>query len=291
MQINAIYTRSMVQTLTEKAIRDLRSGGAREVRNVIELFKGISVLPGSRDFWNHIGNILRTPNQQYSALLSRIANDADSNCLKTLIANLGFYPDSTAAQDRARASPYWLEPLCDTMDAESLCQRVCTLHQQGTRVFLLRIEQEAELDTVLKVAGAYRQCIFLLIYQAVSCDAGHLENMIALGNVVPFIAYQQLASLSDRLQPSGIPFGFYRKYADIDNLYAEQKVLQSCIRSGCFLGIYEGEQQNVASTQARELFYYAKLQTARRRGAQEILLSDLWRDREAIQRLRVAASH
>ena len=36
MQINAIYTRSVIQTMAGKAIRDLRSGGERELRNVVE---------------------------------------------------------------------------------------------------------------------------------------------------------------------------------------------------------------------------------------------------------------
>lgn len=98
MQINTIYTRSVIQTMAGKAIRDLRGGGERELRNVVELCKGCSASPDYQKFWSMLENILRRPGQRYGALLSRAANDVDINCLKTLIANLGLHAYTTGGQ-------------------------------------------------------------------------------------------------------------------------------------------------------------------------------------------------
>lgn len=61
MQINTIYTRSVIQTLAGKAIRDLRSGGEREQRNIMELCKGPSAPPGCQKFLSKLEQILRRP--------------------------------------------------------------------------------------------------------------------------------------------------------------------------------------------------------------------------------------
>lgn len=287
MQINAIYTRSVLQTMAGKAIRDLRSGGERELRNVIELCKGRSAFPCYQQFWNMLESILRRPNQQYGALLSRAANDVDLNCLKTLIANLGLHAYAGGSEtlrdnwESGAASPYWMEPLNETMEPDILHQTISSLQRQGTSSFLFRVKQETELRTVLNIAGKHRQCMFFLICRMICCCQDYLEDMIALGNVIPLIGYGDLPAISIPLKQAGILFGFHRGYSEIQSLKAEERLLQQLIEKGCFLGVYEGSEQY--SSANPDLFYYAKLQEIRSRGTKEIFLADLWRDRETVQ--------
>lgn len=289
MQINTIYTRSVIQTMAGKAIRDLRSGGERELRNVVELCRGHSASPDYQKFWSMLENILRRPDQQYGALLSRVANDVDINCLKTLIANFGLHAYASGSQilrdnwESGTSSAYWLEPLDGTMEPDILHQTISSLQGQGTSSFLFRAGQENELQTVLNIAGKHRQCVFLLICKTVSCCRESLEEMTILGNVIPLIEVGNLPALAGPLKHTGILFGFHRNYSEIESSEAEEELLRQSIAAGCFLGIYEGNDDS--SCEVQDLFYYDKLQEFRRKGAQEILLLDLWRDREVVQKL------
>lgn len=289
MQINTIYTRSVIQTMAGKAIRDLRSGGERELRNVVDLCKGRCAPPGYQKFWSMLENILRRPDQQYGALLSRAANDVDINCLKTLIANLGLHACTNGSQMlrdswKSGVSPsYWMEPLDGTVEPDALNQTISRLQRQGTSSFLFRVGQETELGPVLSIAGKHRQCMFFMICRTVSCCGEYLEEVAALGNVIPLIEPGDLPALAGPLKQSGILFGFHRSYCEIKSLEAEEELLRQCIEAGCFLGVYEGTRQGPCENQ--DLFYYAELQEIRRKGAKEIFLLDLWRDREVVQKL------
>lgn len=289
MQINTVYTRSLIQTMAGKAIRDLRSGGERELRNVMELCKGHSGPPGYQKFWSLLETILRRPDQQYGALLSRAANDVDINCLKTLIANLGLHAcahGSQALRDswNSGVSPaYWMEPLDGNMEPDILHQTISRLQKQGTSSFLFRAEQKTDLENILNVAAKHHQCVFFLIVRTASCCRTYLEDMAALGNVIPLVSFRDLPSIAGAFKQTGILFGFHRRYCEIESPQAEEDLLRQCIETGCFLGVYEGTQE--AACKHQELVYYTELHEIRRRGTQEILLADLWRDREAVQEL------
>ena len=289
MQNNAIYMRSLIQTMAGKAIRDLRSGGERELRNVMELCKGRSPRPGYRKFWNMLEESLRVPGQRYGALLARAANDVDIHCLKTLVANLGIpaYTDGGEPQRNSQnietASAYWMEPLDGTMEPETLHRSVAAFQQQGTSTFFVRVGQERELKALLNLAGRYRQCVFVPICRGTACCPADLEEMAALGNVVPLLGYPDLPSLAGQLKDAGILFGFHRRYTEIEGLEAEERMLHQCTAAGCFLGVYEGSRQTANDKQDR--LYYTKLQELRRNGTKEIILCDLWRDREQVQML------
>ena len=289
MQINTIYTRSVIQTMAGKAIRDLRSGGERELRNVVELCKGCSAPPGYQKFWSLLENILRRPDQQYGALLSRAANDVDINCLKTLIANLGLhlYPNSSqplpGTWESGTSSAYWMEPLDEAMGTTMLHQQISRLQKQGTSSFLFRAGQKPELETILNIAARHRQCVFFLICGAESCCRAYLEEITALGNVIPLMEYEALTPTAASLKQARALFGVHRRYCEIESLQAEENLLRQCIELGCFLGIYEGSVQ--CRFQNQELACYSMLQEMRRNGVQAIFLADLWRDREAVQKL------
>ena len=289
MQIDAIYRRSMIQTIAGKAISDLRSGGERELRNVIELCRGRSMLPEYRRLWTILEDILRLPGQQYGALLSRAANDVDINCLKTLIANLGLHAYATGSETlrnnwgAGAASVYWLEILDETAKSDSLRQTVSSLQQQGTSSFLCRVERETELREILRLAGQNRQCVFILLCRGLSWQRADWEDMTALGNVIPLLAYADVPSLAGEFKQAGILFGYYRSYQEIESLEKKEQLLQQCMEAGCFLGVYEGSRQDTGENQ--DLFYYAILKKIRQRGAKDILLADLWRDRDSVQKL------
>ena len=289
MQINAIYTRSVIQTMAGKAIRDLRSGGERELRNVAKLCREPSAPPGYQQFWSLLEDLLHRPGQQYGALLSRAANDVDISCLKTLIANLGLHACTSGSQTlrdnwQSGASPaYWMEPVDGSLDPHALHQAVLALQQRGTSTFLLRAGRQAELDAILDLAAKHHQCVFFLVLRRISCCREQLENMTALGNVIPLIQCGDLPALSGPLKQAGLLFGFHRSYGEIHSLGEEDRLLRQCIARGCFLGVYEGTGPDCREN--RELFYYAKLQELRQQGGREILLADLWRDRDVVQRL------
>lgn len=289
MQMNAIYRRSMIQTIAGKAIRDLRSGGERELRNVLELCRGRASPLGYRKFWDMVEDTLHLPGQQYGALLSRAARDVDMGCLKTLIANLGLHAYAGGGEKLRSlwasgvSTAYWMEPLHETQETDRLHTTISSLQEQGTSSFLLRIERDEQLSAALELAAKHRQCTFFLLCCAVSCCQASLEVMVTLGNVIPLIHCQDLPNLAGVLKQAGALFGFHRKYDDIKSLESEGELLGQWIQAGCFLGVYEGCSPDPRDDDG--LYYYAKLQDIRRTAAREILLGDLWRDREVVQKL------
>lgn len=139
-----------------------------------------------------------------------------------------------------------------------------------------RTERSAGND--FKHCAKHRQCVFFLICRAGICCQAHLEDMTALGNVIPLSGYEDLPAMAASLKQAGILFGLHRRYCEIESLQAEETLLHQCIEMGCFLGVYEGTRHDACSRQ--DLVYYAKLQEIRCSGTQEIFLADLWRDRK-----------
>ena len=141
----------------------------------------------------------------------------------------------------------------------------------------------SELETILNIAGKHRQCVFFLLGRVASFCEEYLEDMTALGNVVLLIQSKDLLDIAHSLKQAGMLFGFHRDYREIHSLESEERFLRQCIEAGCILGVYEGDRHGLRENQ--ESLCYAKLREIRRSGAQEILLADLWRDREMIQNL------
>lgn len=289
MQMNAICQRSMLQTVAGKAIRDLRNGSERGLRNMVELCRGRASPPGYQKFWDMLEEAFRLPGQQYSALLSRAVLDVDLGCLKTLIANLGFHAYGEGSETlrsgwaSGTSSAYWMEPLNGDEKSEVLHERIMALQRQGTSSFLLGVEREEQLAAALRIAARHRQCVFFFRCQTVSCCQAYLEKMAVQGNVIPLIRSQELPALAGSLKQAKILFGIHRRYDEIETLETEGRLLHQWINAGCFLGVYEG-----CSPDPRDdcgLSFYAKLQELRHTGAVEILLLDFWRDREVVQKL------
>lgn len=289
MNQNTIYTQTMIQTMAGKVIRDLRRGGDRELRNMMDLCGNRSSYPYYQQFCRMVEDALRAPHSQYGRLITRAARDVSETCLKTFLSNFGYHAvfcggEILREQKEQNASQgIWLRPFPWEGGSAGVQRAVFEWEKEGTSVFwAAQVETPERWNVLLAAAEKNRRCIFAVAHPPDTCADEQLLDAVDLGNICFFLGEEQLGAFSQRLRNVGALFGFHRSYAQVESLEAEDLFLQNSIQQGCLMGVYEGDWSQ--SLQKKERLYQ-KLIQVRSGGTREIFLCDLWRDRDAVQEL------
>lgn len=273
-----------------KVIQDLRRGGDRELRNMMDLCRNRSSYPYYQQFCRMVEKALRAPHSQYGHLITRAARDVSETCLKTFLINFGYHAvfcggEILREQKQQNTSQgIWLRPFPWEGGSAGAQRAVGECEKEGTYIFwAAQVETPEQLDVLLTAAEKNSKCIFAVAHPPDTCTDEQLLDAVDLGNICFFLDEEQLGTFSQRLQKVGAFFGFHRSYAQVKSLAAEDLFLKHSIQQGCLMGIYEGDSSQ--SPRQEEDWLHRKLIQVRTVGLREIFLCDLWRDRDAVQEL------
>lgn len=290
MQSRSVYAQSMIQFLAGKAIRDLRKGGKRELRNLTEFCRSISSYPYYQQFWRMLEQVIKMPNSRYGRLLCRAAETVDENCLKTMVVNLGYQAFSRGGQRlrelraAGKAPPRWIQILSERevqQDALSALQR---WGEQGVSVFWIDgLRDAAQLNRPLALADNHRRAVYVVANPPLDCSADQFARAVRSGNICFLPGTDRFAAQAEQLSGGSALFGVCRTYDEIAGFEQERLYLQGCAEQGALLAIYR-PNPNLPPDPRSEAIYHSIVQ-CRLTGSVELLVGDLNRDGEVVQQL------
>lgn len=290
MQTNSVYTQSVIQTLAGKAIRDLRNGGKRELRNMAELFRSISTYPYYQQFWRMLEQIIKTPNSRYGRLLSRAAETVDENCIKTMLVNLGYLAFSRGGKrlrdlnTEGQTPPQWLQILTKQDIEQNAFSTLQHWSEQGVSVFWIDDIQDTEsFDRLLALAGSNRRYVYIAANSPIDFSANQFAYAVQLGNICFLPGTALFAAQADLLAKGNALFGVCRTYDEIISFEEERRYLQTCVEQGALLAIYR-QNPRLPPDPRSEAIYHSIVQ-CRLTGSIELLVGDLIQDGKVVQQL------
>lgn len=269
MEQKSILTLSTVQAVAGKVIRDLKNGGKRETRNVIELCKSLTKRPRQQDFWDMVKEFINLSGGRYDALLHRTAATVREDSLKTLAVNLGCTAFSSTSSKKMAGS--WL---CNIPYSLSMGSDVDRWNESGVFVFLIELNNDVSPDVICSLASRHTRSIFILLVREKYHNHSVLEKAAAFDNIC-FLLEPCALSEAEPLRRARSLYGVLRNYSQVENPLSEKQSLENWIAQGCVLAAYETE---APCREADTDLMYRKLVEARSRGAVEIFLCDLQRD-------------
>lgn len=281
MENPSLLMRSTLQTIAGKAIRDLKYGGKRETRNVIELCKGFACRPSRQDFWNTIKSYTTASDSQYDPLLHRAAASVREESLQTLAVNL-CCGALTIGANVLRENPdnqkiCWIQKIDITAEPD-----IAGWNKQGVYVFRLDAETHGDAEILTSLVGRNTRSIFVLEIWEKEPDAGWIRYAAQFDNICFLLSPDALTSAGDLLTECGSFFGVLRNYTDVKSLRNEKDQIMQWIQAGCLLGIYNTPEDGDA-TYAEP--WYQSLVSVRKKGSVELLLCDLQRDTALVQQM------
>lgn len=288
MTKRSLLALSAMQTMAGKAIRDIRQGGRRETRNVLELCRSCANRPQQQEFWNMIKLFLTSPKKKYQELLHRTAASVQENILKTLAINLGctsfsYGGDILRAEYQNGNEICWLQELTPGEDPQ---QTIRFWNEKGVSVFWLNTAAYSKTPLFLsELAAANSRCIFLYILDESCTDFSWLAKAAENANVCFLLSPSLLDRFAPWMHKNQLLFGVTRSYADVRDFQQEQTLLETSIRAGCLAAVYFSDSHPDADTAAQEEELYRLLKKVRCNGQLEIFLCDLKRDADTVQDL------
>lgn len=286
MAEQTLLTLSVIQTIAGKAIRDLKNGGKRETRNVIELCRSFAKHPLQQDFWNMIKDYTGAPGSQYDPLLHRIAASVREDSLKTLAINLGCTAfaqgsDSIRNNHANGIDDCWLQQLSFSSLDEN---KIAAWNERGVYVFLIDMEKEAySSNTVFSLAAHNARSIFVLLIKEDQPSFSWILQASQYDNLCFLLAPSIVNSIGNLLMENKVLFGVLRSYLDIEDIQSEKEKIAQWISSGCVIDAYYMPKDILCHNEIDD--YYKKLVCARKRGSVEIFMCDLQKDALLVQEM------
>ncbi|MGI5959221.1 MAG: hypothetical protein ACOX60_07395 [Massiliimalia sp.] len=286
MAKQSLLTLSAMQTIAGKAIRDLKNGGKRETRNVIELCRSFTKCPHQHDFWDMVKSFTAFTGSKYDPLLHRVAASVREDSLKTLAINLGCTAFAGGV-DRIRSNHakgidhWWLQ----RFHSSSLNQQDISMwNERGIYVFLIDLKREADFSKRFFSLAAHNvRSTFVLLIQNDQPDFNWITQAAQYDNVCFLSAPSVLDNIGNLLVENRALFGVLRNYLDIEDIQTEKQRISQWIELGCVIIAYDLLQDAPHMEQVES--YYEELVSVRKKGSVEIFLCDLQRDVLLVQEM------
>ena len=280
MEKHSLLIRSAIQTIAGRAIRNIKTGGKRETRNILEVCQSFASRPQQQDFWSFLKTFVFSSENQYQALLQRAACSVRENSLKALAVNLSCNAFSDERELLCRQAEkgmenswiQWLSP------AENMQKSVNDWLKKGVSVFLLNTSEFQPCpDKLTRLPMQNSRCVFVYVVSDAEMDFSWTEKVAKADNICMLLSPAALDRFAPWLKKQQLFFGVIRNYEEIQNMQEEKELLQHCIDEGCLMAFYHSTQ--AIGSEA----LYTGLKQERTKGKLEILLYDLDGDTALIQ--------
>lgn len=284
LEKHSLLALSAMQTMAGRAIRDIKTGGKRETRNILKVCRSYANRPQQQGFWDLVKKFLTSPGNQYQALLHRAVCSVKEETLKTLMINLSCNAFSAGrdllCKGAAENQEYrWIQWLTPASDIQAV---IYDWNQKGVFVFLLNLCDYQDRPSLLAELPTHNnRCVFIYIVSNAEADLSWIEKSPCSDNICILMTPEVVDHYAPWLLQQKIFFGVIRDYHDIQTLQDEHARLTHWIDSGCLLGVYYTGQHPCSKFQEEDP--YDTLKHIRRTGQLELFLCDLERDTDLVQ--------
>ncbi|MGI5893874.1 MAG: hypothetical protein ACOX6P_04690 [Candidatus Merdivicinus sp.] len=282
MENPSLLMRSTLQTIAGKAIRDLKYGGKRETRNVIELCRGFACRPSQLDFWNRVKSYTTASDSHYDPLIHRAAASVREESLQTLTVNLCCGALTIGAnvlrENSDNQKICWIQKIDIAAEPD-----IIGWNERGAYVFLLDVHTKNDArEPIGSLAGRNSRSIFVLTIREKKPDMNWVRYAAQFDNICFLLSTEALSAVGDLLVECGSFFGALREYPDMKNVRTEKENIARWIQAGCLVGVYDTPKNMDVSLAEQQ---YQKLVSVRKQGSFELLLCDLQRDTAFVQQM------
>ena len=284
LEKRSLLALSAMQTMAGRAIRDIKTGGKRETRNILKVCRSYARRPQQQEFWDLVKKFLTSPGNQYQALLHRAVCSVKEETLKTLMINLSCNAFSAGrdllCNEAAKGREYrWIQQLTPASDMQAV---IHDWKQKGVFVFLLNLcDYQTHSSLLAELPAHNSRCVFIYIVSNAESDLSWAAKSPCSDNICILLTPKVIDHYAPWLLQQKLFFGVIRDYHDIQTLQDEHAQLTHWIDSGCLLGVYYTGKHTLSKFQ--ETDRYDTLKHVRRTGQLELFLCDLVQDSDLVQ--------
>ncbi len=265
MEFKRRLTRLAIDSVVERTIPKLKKKDYhRGIRSLVDL--GCQFASGERQkaFFCKLQNIMRSPNNSYSALLVRAVNEVDAGIVKRTGVNLGYTVLTCGSGLLQKYSALWETPLpwiiqldCPGCSAEQLTGILREGGTYGILSYIFSIRSKEQFSVLFHLAKEFQECLFWAVIPASLADAQVSQTARELKNIVVIAEISNIdaAFPFEQLKAKRLLYGFLcleRKPFD------DRAFLSAMAESGCLFGVYSGVSSLKPAGKYGQRFFYGK---------------------------------
>lgn len=187
MAVEYSSTRSFTLTLAHRAVRDIRRGGFRQLRNYVDMCATLAKKPQQKDFFACAQAALQRTDSCYYSMIHNLLDSVDDDRICTVGVNLGFggliYGASKMkVQADADRTPFSWVQVAVCGDA-ALAELVPAAAQKGSYVWVLDATRGNPADAV-SLALANPESVFGILAEPETLTNACLEALLPCMNIV-----------------------------------------------------------------------------------------------------------
>ena len=282
-----------IETIIEKAVRDIQEDSARSIRKLVDLGEYFAHSPMQKYFFDLAQGILSSSDNPYIDLVADLANYVDLKHIKRVGRNFGYISLTYGVSELRRqesqcgyAIPWLLnfdlsagyQGLDMTM-MQRIIEEACAL---GIYTYIFSTNsQGAYLPEIFSLAEKYPEASFFFGTVPEFIDNRMISALKERPNMVPFLGIkkERLPECSvafTQLAESGLLYGFYLHYeeSDLSWMFSSQ-VVDAMVKNHCYFGGYIC--RDATDTELQKKVYRAACQ-ARGRQGKPLLVFELYQD-------------
>lgn len=216
MAMDYSSTRVFVQTLAHRAVRDVKKGGFRQLRNYVDMCAILSNETMQRPFFDRAQKLLQKADSLYYGLVRRMVNTVEENRICTVGVNFGFNGMvygagklKVHAEQTGEKTAVFTVAMSGDPD---LAEAVAEAERAGGYIWVLH--GEGGLDNAAAVAKAHPQSVFFLAVDPNALDGEAVALLSRCDNIVTLLALEKpemdeaAHSAASRLREEQMFYGF-----------------------------------------------------------------------------------
>lgn len=224
--LNQGVSRMLIQTIVQKAIKDIKESPERSTRNLIDMALNFSVGRFQTHFLEAAQKMLRNEHSSYYSLVQDIALHVDTEKLLNFCMNVGYNSCTAGAaiirkleEENNYNIPWSLTLLTDLAQNPNAVSFYETAIQQGCElgIFTWLIHSRNCTAQLFPLMARHPDCAFVLFCPADEISDELLAEADSLHNLMFAVRFEEnTASVCEKLREKGFLYSVYFSYREED---------------------------------------------------------------------------
>ncbi len=239
------FTRVIVRSALDKAIRDIENDANRSIRNLIDLVLKFSKGRFQQSLFKTFQAMMRNENSAYYTLVKNIVARVDHETIKTFGFNLGYNGCTDGAKlIRENECGYgfnipWTVSFVLDSEGRLSMDSICNMVEQGRSLGIFTYFifcNNGSAAAIPPLLGAYGDCAFVLFTEPAYLDSAALDGISLHKNAMTVVlsSKPEFASAASELLERRMLYSAYSFYGDenaddlLSGLWLNEVVNASC---------------------------------------------------------------
>ena len=288
-----VLARTIIETMLNKALRDIERDPDRSIRNLIDL--GINFAKGrfQQEFLHVLQEMMKNEQSAYYTLVKNVVSDTDHRRLMTIGMNIGFQACTVGAtlirdnEERLHFNIPWIYQV-NFGEKGLTCEDLDKLIRQGKELgtFIYLLNEDGSIgEEHISILKKHNDCAFILLVTAEKILGNLMDRLESTCNCLILVedGSELMAEAADELKKHEFLYGIYLRCSrEAEERYFKSEYLEQITDTGASFCVLMPEDQF-----SFEEDMLRKEKTAQIRGQQEypFILVDYTSDVQRIDRV------